>query len=132
MRTIILIVAGIIAAIIVIFYYALHTKAKTVSSYMPFKAFLGKPLVTQRDALLVKNLQQYSFENSYLLTETTASPDTEITEKYLLPKGTILLFEKAALYKNGVSGFTQIESATPQRTRYAHINFPIVTMPEFY
>ena len=104
----ILLISFLIIAIgyAVILYFTLKPKTRDVSQLSPYFEIIGKDLIVQREAKLVRNLPAFVYENPYLIQENDQPVYEGITEIYTIPVGTVIKIDKAQFIKNGVSGFT--------------------------
>lgn len=90
----------------VLLYFTLKPKTRDVSQLSPYFEIIGKTLITQREAVLVRNLPAFVYENPYLIQAIDAPIFEGITEVHTIPVGTQINIDKAQFIKNGVSGFT--------------------------
>ncbi len=95
-----------IASISGFMYLVLRTKDKDVSAYPPYNTLINKELILKRDAIIVNNLEAFSFETKFLLEEPDANLYEGTSVHYILKKGDTLLVKKAKHFYNSVSGFT--------------------------
>jgi len=105
-KMILILLFGGFVLVMGVFYFALRNTKTTVTHQLPYSEYINKELVLQRAALLVKNVDAFTYYEPYLLVEENAQVYSEITETYKIPAGTKLRLSKAVLLKNGVSGFT--------------------------
>lgn len=82
----------------------LRTKEKEVSDRAPFSTFLQKRLTLERDVWLVKNLESFSYEHINLIVDDSTNLYEGVTVVKVLEKGTPIIFNKAKIFTNGVSG----------------------------
>lgn len=116
---------GIIALVIIggivlfsfIIFATVKTKSTNINKYEPFKEWVGKTVILNKEATLFKDKVEMNPNRDYpymlldslhpkwqYVEEQKAIGDlVEITR---FPAGTTLKFEKAIQYTNGVSGFS--------------------------
>ncbi|SFO18195.1 hypothetical protein SAMN05421741_12436 [Paenimyroides ummariense] len=117
MSIIALVVIGGIGLLVFIIFTTVKTKSTSINEYEPFKEWVGKTVTLNKETALFKDKQKMNPNRDYsymlldslhpkwqYLEEQKAIGDlVEITR---FPEGTILKFEKAIQYTNGVSGFS--------------------------
>ncbi len=82
------------------FYFVLRTRAQDVSDQAPFPTFLNQKLALERDVLLVKNLESFSYEHIYMIVEVDTDRHESITVEKVLETGTEIIFTNAKIFTN--------------------------------
>jgi hypothetical protein len=89
----------------VMLYLALSPTIRNVSDNVALKKYLHRPLVTKRNAVVVKcESTDYNF-TEHVLVE---SNDTSCKLRYDIPAGSELVIKEFKTYKNANSGFTYL------------------------
>ncbi len=108
-------IAAMITGLFVFILYAtIKTKSRSMDGYEPFKKWVGKTVVLQRETVLFEeNNPRKGYP--YFLTDSLHPewqyaqdrknlPEPELVEIVTFPAGTKLKIEKALQFTNGVSG----------------------------
>jgi hypothetical protein len=98
---------AIFALFIFALYEALRTKKTVVSNKSPFVEIIGKKLTLKRDAFLAKNLEEFSYEEIYYLSEDRKNIFEGVKIVAELKAGTEIVIKSATFLKNGTSGITR-------------------------
>lgn len=115
--TIALVVIGGIGLLIFIIFTTVKTKSISINKYEPFKGWIGKTVILNKETVLFKDKVEMNHNNDYpyvlldslhpkwqYAEEQKVMGDLEEIKRF--PAGTTLEFEKAIQYTNGVSGFS--------------------------
>ncbi|GAB3414182.1 hypothetical protein [Niabella aquatica] len=112
-RIVMWIMAGGIALFIFFLYATIKTKSTSLSSYAPFKEWIGETVTLNRETVLCKEKDYLNVNSNYPYTLLDSlHPDWQKVEQHhpdiepvmVFPAGTKLHIEKAVQYTNGVSG----------------------------
>jgi hypothetical protein len=105
MKTVILIIVLALIVIVGVFYFALRDTTRDVSHQVPYADLLNRPLYTQTESMLAKNLEAFHREEiNFITTDTKLFEGVEPLANLALD--TKIIFTKAIHYRNGVSGVT--------------------------
>lgn len=121
LKIVLLVGAGLVLLFILVLYFTLKTKTADLKNVDPFKNLMNKEVVLVQPVSLFQEHNDVEIPNEdfpYVIVEsknsrykwymeradmgTISSPEATFIAK--LPAGTIVQFEKAANYTNGVSG----------------------------
>lgn len=113
---ILVIIAGL-GVILFILYATIKTKSTSLNNYAPYKDYIGKTVILNKETILYK-VDSRTFENDdypynlidslnpmwedIKLTMKTPNPYTQEISRF--PAGTNLTIDKSVQYTNGVSG----------------------------
>ncbi|QIH31626.1 hypothetical protein [Sphingobacterium sp. DR205] len=117
MGIIALVIIGGIVLLVFIIFATVKTKSTSINKYEPFKEWIGKTVTLNKETVLFKDKVEMNHNSDYpyvlldslhpkwqYAEEQKAMGDLE--EIIRFPEETILKFEKAIQYTNGVSGFS--------------------------
>lgn len=110
LKTIIWIVVIAVVLFIALLIITIMPRSKNAAKYEPYKTLLGNSYTTERETFLIVNDAPEKKFVDYRLYDTgyihSAIVDAAL-ERWMLPAGTVLTFEKAKIYENGVSGLVR-------------------------
>lgn len=100
------VVIFLLIAYLVFLYFSIRTNDKDVSGWAPYHEILNKELTLVEDAIIVRNLDEFSQETPYLLLAKDVELFEGVQKLFELPQGNQITFTSAKHFHNGVSGFT--------------------------
>lgn len=117
MGVVLLVIIGVIGGFVFILYATIKTKSTNINRYDPFREWISKTVVLNKQTVLFKEkiMMNDNSDYPYLLLDSL-HPNWQyvedlknigdIEEIVAFPAGTLLLLEKAVQYTNGVSGMS--------------------------
>lgn len=105
-KTIVLIILAIIAIFIFLLYYVLKNTTKDVSDKEPYAEIMNKQIVTIDDAVYIENTTHLDIKEYPNELQDHQNIDLSRVKHTVVPKGSIVEFNKAISIKGGTSGFT--------------------------
>jgi hypothetical protein len=112
-----LVVLGGLGGFVFLIYATVKTKSRNISSYKPFVEWVGTSVELSKETIVFKDRIGLNGNDDYpyilldslhpqwqYIDQRKSLPDPDLVEIARFPSGTIVKFEKAVQYTNGVSG----------------------------
>lgn len=117
------IIPGLLVVFILVFFYTIKTKTRTLNKYEPFNEIIGKTLTLNEKVYLFEDVSGFSPEKKedypYRIINEADRNSQSLSNLFdpdppyykiidSLEEGTLLHFNKAKIFTNGVSGGSNI------------------------
>jgi hypothetical protein len=105
LKTILIVGAALVGIFLLLLYYVLKDHTKDISKKEPYKNVIGKRLTLKQEAIIVKNLPEFSKFSTNLLTRKGEPLFEGTSILHVLPKGTELTIFEFRSVSSGPSDY---------------------------